>query len=68
MPPHQEAHEAFMIFRKEQHCKVAKNLKIRDSAAVNAVLGKMVSEMFTGWTCVDSFITMIQLNAPQWTC
>ncbi|XP_075907325.1 transcription factor 7-like [Nelusetta ayraudi] len=32
---------AFMIFRKVQRKKVMEDLKIRDSAAVNAVLGKM---------------------------
>ncbi|XP_075884703.1 transcription factor 7-like [Nelusetta ayraudi] len=32
---------AFMIFRGEQRKKVIEDLNIRDSAAVNAVLGKM---------------------------
>lgn len=40
----------FMIFEKEQRKKVMEDLKIRDSTAVNAVLGKLVCELFTGST------------------
>lgn len=54
---------AFMIFRKEQRIKVAEEMKIRDSAAVNELLGKMVSKLFPGWRRVHSFIAMITPNA-----
>lgn len=45
-----------MIFRRQQREKVMEEFHIRDSAAVNTVLGQMVSVLVSYWTYVHYLI------------
>lgn len=51
---------AFMLFRKEQRPIVMDETKIRDSASINAIVGKKVS----GWTSYLMSVMVIRGRQP----
>ena len=42
---------AFMLFMKEKRAEVMKDCTLKESAAINQILGKMVSLHFTNCSC-----------------